>query len=193
MIPLWFKIVYTLFAAFIAFFYARHYRLVNFLWFSDIALFGTVAAVWLEDALLVSTLAVGVLLPELLWNVGYFTRLMTGVRLGALTDYMFDESRSRFLRGLSLFHVVLPVVLVWLLVQLGYQPEALLLMTILAWIVMPASYWLSKPEENVNLVYGLFGRPQTRFHPVVHVILLMLGLPILVYLPTHLLLAALFA
>ena len=111
MIPLWLKVGYTLFLCVIVPAYWRRADAgpLNFLWFSDIALLGTGATLWLESSLIASTMAVGVLLPELFWNAGFFGRLLTGKRLGSLTDYMFDARASRFMRGLSLFHVILPL------------------------------------------------------------------------------------
>ena len=68
-LPLWIKLAHTAFVAVLVPVYASRYGFGNFLWFSDVALLGSVAALWLEDALLASTLAVAVLGPELAWNV----------------------------------------------------------------------------------------------------------------------------
>ena len=61
---------------------------------------------------------------------------------------------ARLLRGLSLFHVALPVVLVWALTQLGYDRRALLVQTILGTIVLILSDLLTDPAENTNWVFG---------------------------------------
>ena len=71
-IPLWTKLAYTGMVAVILPVYAVRYGWRNYLWFSDIALVATAVALWLESALLASMMAVGVLLPELLWNVSFF-------------------------------------------------------------------------------------------------------------------------
>jgi len=52
-------------------------------------------------------------LPEILWNVDFVGRLVLRRRITGLTDYMFEPERPRLLRGLSLFHVPLPLVLLW--------------------------------------------------------------------------------
>src|SRR5207244_9915382 len=104
---------------------------LNLLWFSDIALLGTGAALWLESSLIASTMAVGVLLPELFWNFGYFVRLVSGKQVTDLTAYMFDGRRSRFMRGLSLFHIVLPPLMLWLVARFGYEQHAFAAMTVL--------------------------------------------------------------
>jgi hypothetical protein len=106
-IPLWLKLAYTAYMAVLVPAYARKADAgpLNFLWFSDIALFTTGAALWLESRLFASATAVAVLAPELFWNLSFFVRLLTGRNLSSLTDYMFDRRSSRFMRGLSLFHV----------------------------------------------------------------------------------------
>jgi len=71
--------------------------------------------------------------PELLWNITVFTRLLTGVRVSGLADYMFDTRIPKWIRALSLFHVVLPVLMLWMLHRLGYDPRALPAQTALAW------------------------------------------------------------
>ena len=88
MIPISLKIAYTLFVCLLVPIYWRQYGLVNFLWFSDIALLVLVPALWLESPLLISMMALAVVLPELAWNVDYFFRLATGVSLIGLTSYM---------------------------------------------------------------------------------------------------------
>ena len=192
MIPISLKISYTLFVCLLVPIYWRQYGLVNFLWFSDIALLVLVPALWLESPLLISMMALAVVLPELAWNVDYFFRLATGVSLIGLTSYMFDATIPPFIRGLSLFHVALPVILIWMLSRLGYDGRALLWQTLVAAAVLPLSYFLSNPRENVNWVYGLGEKPQTKVPAPLFVLFLMLLFPVGVYLPTHLLLDRIF-
>jgi hypothetical protein len=191
-IPISLKISYTLFVCMLVPIYWRQYGLVNFLWFSDIALLVLVPALWLESPLLISMMALAVVLPELAWNVDYFFRLATGVSLIGLTSYMFDATIPPFIRGLSLFHVALPVILIWMLSLLGYDGRALLWQTLVAAAVLPLSYFLSNPRENVNWVYGLGEKPQTKVPAPLFVLFLMLLFPVGVYLPTHLLLDRIF-
>ncbi|MFW5972992.1 MAG: membrane-associated protein [Bacteroidota bacterium] len=188
MIPVWLKIAYTVLTIVVVTVYSRKYGPKNFLWFSDIALILTVPALWLENRLLASMMVVGVLLPEIFWNVSYFLRLLTGIRLTGLTDYMFDRKRPRFLRGLSLFHIVLPAVIVYLVLHLGYDPRAFVLQTLLAWLVLPATYLLTGPDDNINWVYGVGGDPQQRIPELAYLAIVMMAFPVFVFLPTHLLL-----
>jgi hypothetical protein len=192
LIPLWLKLVYTAFTAVTVAIYVKKYPLWNFLWFSDIALIATVPALWFENSLLASMMLVGVLLPELLWNGAFFVRLLTGSRLFGLTDYMFDPSKPRYLRAISLlFHVFLPFLLLWMVVRLGYHPDALIWQTALAWVVLPLSYRLGDPKvENLNWVFGWTAEPQTRIPPLAYLGLMMVAFPLLIFLPTHLLFEA---
>jgi hypothetical protein len=194
LIPLWIKLSYTAFVVVTVAIYSRKYPLWNFLWFSDIALIATVPALWLESSLLASMMLVGVLLPELLWNGAFFIRLLAGKRLFGLTDYMFDPSKPKYLRAISLFfHVLLPVLLLWMAARLGYDSDALLAQTLLAWIVLPLSYRLGDPKvENLNWVFGWTARPQRSMPPLAYLGLVMIGFPLLIYLPTHLVLQLVF-
>ncbi|MBA3899834.1 MAG: membrane-associated protein, partial [Bacteroidetes bacterium] len=116
-IPLGIKTFYTAFIFILIPVYWKHYGPKNFLWFSDIALFTSAIAMWIESSLLASMMAVGVLLPEVGWNIDYFGRLLTGKKLLGLSDYMFEDDKPLFLRGLSLFHVIIPIILIWMLVE----------------------------------------------------------------------------
>jgi hypothetical protein len=187
-VPLWGKLLYTLFLCVLVPLYWTHWGPKNFLWFSDIALLVTGAALWLETPMLASMMALAIALPELAWNVDFFGRLLTGRKIFGLSGYMFDPQKPLYLRALSLFHMILPVVLVWMVSRLGYDRRAWALQTILALIVLSVTYWLTDPAENINWVYGPGSKPQTWLPPLAYLALLMIFFPLVVYLPTHLLL-----
>ena len=188
---LW-KIAYTAFVLLIVEIWRRNYGWRNLLWFSDIALIGAVPAMWLESTAIASVIAVAVLLPEILWNVDFALRLLLRRRITGLTDYMFEPERSKVLRGLSLFHVPLPAVLLWLLAEYGYDgtvglPGAILL----AAVVLPWSRAASSPERNINWTYGL-GAARSTLPAAIYVGLLFVAFVALVFVPTHYALMAVF-
>src|SRR5437588_1871557 len=160
-IPLWLKLAYTLFVCLIVPLYWREYGPTNFLWFSDLALLLTLPALWLESRLLVSMMALSVLLLELAWNVDFFGRLLTGVQLTALSRYMFNHTIPLFVRALSLFHIVLPPLLLWLVARLGYDRRALIAQTLFAWLVLPITYLSTSPARNIHWVFRYGHKPQT--------------------------------
>ncbi len=187
------KLAYTVFVLVIVAIWRRNYGWRNLLWFSDIALIGAVPALWLENAAIASVLAVAVLLPELLWNVDFVLRLVVRRRITGLTDYMFEPERPRLLRGLSLFHVPLPLLLLWMLNAYGYDARvALPGAIVLAAIVLPWSRAVSSPERNINWTHGL-GAARSSRPAVAYLGALFAGFVVLVFVPTHCLLRALFA
>jgi hypothetical protein len=188
MFPLWLKIAYTLFVCIVIPVYWFKYGASNFLWFSDIAFFLTVPALWLESGLLAGMVTLSILLLDVAWNVDFFGRLMTGRSLLGLSNYMFDATISRLVRLLSLFHIWFPPLLLWMVYRLGYDERSLLAQTVLAWLVLPVSYLVSDPRENINWVHGLRGEPQQWMPGQLYLAVLMLSLPLFIYLPTHLVL-----
>ncbi len=186
------KVPYTLFVAVLVPVYWVQHGPANFLWFSDIALLVLLVALWREDRLLTSMMAVAVLLPEIGWNLDFFAALMVGQAPIGIAAYMFDPSMPLYLRALSGFHFVLVPLLLWLVYRLGYDPAAFRAQTVLAWIVLPLSRVLSSPEQNVNWVYGPGDFRQTWLPDPLYVGLLMVLFPVFFYLPAHALLKRLF-
>jgi hypothetical protein len=192
-IPRGLKIAWTAFLAVLVPVYWIHYGPANFLWFSDIALFLIAGALWLESRLLASLAAMSVLPLEIIWNLEFVARLLGADPPLSLTVYMWDESRALGVRLLSLFHVPMPPLMIWLVWRLGYDRRALLIQTLIAWIVLPPSYLLARPENNINWTLG-FGtqHPQRWLPPPAWVGMLMLAFPILIYAPMHALLTWMF-
>jgi hypothetical protein len=164
--------------------YWRQYGWKNFLWMSDIALFGSTIALWWPNRLLVSTEAVSVLVLEIGWAIDLLLRLMLGPRFAVLSKYMFKREIPLWIRLLSLFHIWLPWLLLWQVMQTGYDPRALVVQTVVWWVVVTACYFISTPEENINCSHGV-GRLQQRLGRVGYLILLLCFVPVCVYVPTH--------
>jgi len=194
-IPIWTKLLYTAFCAVLVPVYWHNYGPTNFLYFCDMALLTTLTAIWWESALLASAAAVGILLPQSLWVLD-FVATAVGFPITGMTGYMFDAKLPLFTRGLSFFHFWLPFVLGWLVLRLGYDRRAPFLWTGVAWILLPVCYYLlpmppaaaSAPSipVNVNYVYGLNdAAPQHWMPAFAWFALLFVGLPALVFYPTH--------
>jgi hypothetical protein len=197
-IPLWVKLGYSGFVAVLVPYYLHCYGPTNFLYYCDIAVLMALVAIWREDALWASMPAVGILLPQAFWIVDFLTRLVR-LPITGMTAYMFSPTIPIFGRALSLFHFWLPLFLVWIIWRLGYDRRAFWAWTVLAWTLMPVCYFLmpappAPPRNpnlpvNINYVYGMSQRgPQTWMPPSAYFGLLMVGLPICVFLPTHLIL-----
>ncbi len=179
-IPLWVSISYTLMVCVIVPVYWYQYGPTNFLWFSDIALLLMVPALWLRSSLISSMMAIGVLPFETIWMTAFFS----GGTLGHMADYMFDPHLSIYLRGLSLFHFPMPAVIIFMLLRFGYDQRALLAQSLLALIIIPLTYALTLPEDNINWVYGV-DKVQTSLPPFVYLIFLAATMIFLVFVPMH--------
>ena len=202
-IPIWVKLAYSAFVAVLVPSYWVTYSPWNFLYFCDIALLVTGVAIWIESPLLVSTQAIAITVPQTLWVVDFLCRLVAGVTITGVTNYMFDPSLSLFLRALSLFHGWLPFVLLWLLFRLGYDRRALGIQSVVAIVVLLVSYLFAPAPPpsashptwavNINYVYGLDdNQPQTVMAPWLWLLSLMAVNVIAIYLPTHFLLRRFF-
>jgi hypothetical protein len=182
--PFWLRIALTVFVALLVPYYWHHYGWQNFFWLSDVALFLTLAALWRGSRLIISMMAIGVLPLELFWNVGFFLRLITGIQLGDLTGYMFDESLPLLLRGASLFHVALPIIWITMLLRWGYDPRAFRAQTLLLWAILIATYAVTDPDENINWVF-MPDRMGWRMPELAWMILYMMAVPVVVHWPLH--------
>jgi hypothetical protein len=190
-IPLWVKVSFTLFVVGLVPVYWKQYGPINFLWFSDVALLLTIPALWFESSLLASMMTLAVGLLGFAWIADFFLGLIKGASIIGLSSYMFNPRIKRAIRAISLFHLVQPVMLIWMVYRLGYDSRAFLAQTLLASFVLFLSYLLSKPSDNVNWVYGFGGEQRTRPSPL-HLVALIVLFPLVIYLPSHFLLKSLF-
>ena len=185
-VPRWLKLTYTVLVVVLVPLFAWEYGLANFLWFSNIAVLGTLAAIWLDSRLLLSMMALAAIVPDMGWNIAFLARLLFDVEMFGVVGYMFDPRIPLWARAISLYHVPLPFLLVWLVWRRGYDPRAIYRQTGLAIIVLILSYLVSEPYQNINMVYGpLDERRQPVVPPPAPLFVLLVVLPLIVYLPTH--------
>jgi hypothetical protein len=200
-VPLWLKLALTAFCCVQVPVYWWAYGPTNFLYFCDVTLFLALAAAWTEHPLPAGMAAVGILLPQMLWVVDFAGGLV-GKPITGMTAYMFNEKSSLFVRAISLFHGWLPFLLLYLVYRLGYDRRSLPAWTVLAWGLMLVCYFLMPapppPADNPNLpvnidyVYGLSDeKAQDFMPPLAWLAFMMVALPVVFFLPTHLILCKL--
>lgn len=192
-IPLWIKIAYSLFLCVLIPVYWKNWGLSNFLWISDVSLILTVFSLWFENRLLASTIACISLIPEIFWNVEFIFHLLTGKRIAGLTDYMFNREKPLYLRLLSLFHVFLPVVMFYLVYKLGYDKRALISAIILTSAVFMITYLFTDPKDNINQVFYFVRESEKKIPHGLYLFLIITGMTILFFLPTHFILSRWFS
>ncbi len=184
-IPLWLKIVWTLWVAVWAPLYWKHYGAQNLLFFCDLGNFFVLAALWMESPLLFSWQAVGLLVFQTLYTVDLLGAALSGRHLIGGTEYMFDAVVPLWLRLLSLFHVVMPALLLWGVRRLGYDKRGWKLQVLTACIVVPVNY-LWRPQYDVNWARGLFFNEQHLVPGAIYVLAYLVVISAGVYWPTHL-------
>jgi len=185
-IPLRLKIAWTLFLVVWAPLYWKHYGLLNFLWFCDLANILIALALWTESPLLLSSQAVSILVVQTGWVLDVLGRMVFGVHFIGGTEYMFIANIPFGIRMLSLFHVVTPVMVLWAIGRTGYDGKGWILQTGIAWVVLPVCYLFTGPDRNINWVWGLSGMTRTGLSPTTYFCLIMAAYPLLLYLPAHL-------
>ncbi len=186
-VPVWLKILWTVWVAVWAPLYWKHYGAQNLLYFCDLGNFFIAAALWLESPLLFSWQATGLLLFQSLYTIDLLGAVLSGRHVIGGTEYMFDSSVPLFLRLLSLFHLVTPPMLLWALWRLGYDRRGWKYQTLTAWVVVPINYFW-RPEYDVNWARGPFFREQDVMPGLVYLLAYLIVMPLLVYWPSHLVL-----
>ena len=187
-IPLWLKILWTIWLVIWAPLYWRQYGVQNFLYFCDLGNILIGIALWMESAVIFSWQAVGLLIFQTLYIIDLIAALLAGRHLIGGTEYMFDPHIPLSIRLLSLFHVVTPPLLLWAIWKLGYNSGGWKLATLMTWILIPINYFW-RPQYNINWARGLFMREQHIVPGGVYVIAYLIVVPLVIYYPTHFILS----
>ncbi|MDY6789556.1 MAG: membrane-associated protein, partial [Candidatus Nanohaloarchaea archaeon] len=159
-IPVSLKLVYTSLILIVSYTIVSNYGWMSMLWFSHTALLVVLIGMWWESRLLLSMASLSILLFHSLWTLGFLFRLVTGATLLGGLSYMFDADTSLFLIGVSLYHVAMPLLMVWILRRKGYRREALKFQTLFGWTVAITAFMITPHSRNINWVFGPI-EPQT--------------------------------
>ena len=69
--------------------------------------------------------------------------------------------------------------------KFGYDRRAFAIQCGVTWTVLPLTYALTDPANNINWTFGPGTRPQKRLPPLLYLALAMVVFPLLVHWPTH--------
>jgi len=132
--------------------YALAYGFANFLFLCNLSVILGCIGVLAESPLLITSQAIGVLVVGAAWTLDLGWRLLTGAHLIGGTEYMWEERWPLFTRLLSLYHVVLPPVLVWAAARVGHDRRGLRLQSAIAVAGVLVGRALG-PEANINQAF----------------------------------------
>jgi hypothetical protein len=191
-IPYWFRwlALLSLILWFAAYWHA--WGPANFLHLCDIAVILTCIGLWTNNALLISSQAVSSVLIDIVWTLDAAARLIFGRHLIGGTEYLFDATTPLWARLLSLFHIVLPFILLWSLSRLGYDHRGWKLQSAILVPVLIASRFVT-PDQNLNFAvqdpffHRSYGTART------HLFITFFFLIFVVYFPTHWLFSRVFS
>jgi hypothetical protein len=201
--PLWLKIGATLFVCVHVAIFTKAYGARDLLWFSSIGLYGTVLAIWLRSRLLANMMLLMVFLPDgVVWSSDFAMEVIShwqplGMKIPdgwffgfnlAGAEYMFDTDIPLFVRSLSLYHMAVPALLVFLVIKWGYDSRAFAAQVVLGALLLCITRALTSPDENINYVFSFTDQPQTRVPGRAYLLALMAGATLCIYLPVHLVL-----
>ena len=184
-LPLWLKLLFSAWILFWAPSFALMLGVQNYFWLCNVASFLILVGLWWESRLLLSLQWLSVALVGAFWTLDVGVAWLTGVHPIGGTEYMFDPEHPRLARGLSLYHLILPLVAGFAMVRLGYDRRALWWQTALTWWLLLLTFLFAEPERNINWVQGPFGAPQEILEPLPYLIMLAVAWPLLLYLPVH--------
>lgn len=183
-IPLWLKVVWTIWVAMWIPIYWRQYGLQNFLFFCDLGNIAIAAALWLESRLIFSWQAVSLLIFQSLFTIDLGCALLSGYHPIGGTEYMFDPGIPVPIRMLSLFHVVTPPLLLWAIWLWGYDKRGWKYQTLTACVVVPLNYFW-RPQYDVNWARGPFFHEQHVVPGPIYLAGYLVCVSAAVYFPTH--------
>lgn len=188
--PRWLKLLYSAFFFITLYVNVSHYGPSNFLWLCHFALVLLFFGMLFEKKIILSMMALTSIPFYISWAFLFFIDLFSEISFESVA-YMFDSSLPILLRGISLFHIVLPFFIIYILSKIGYDSKAFYYQSIVGLIILLLTY-LDSPKMNINWIHGI-GTPQNIIHPLLYLVFLIFGLIFLVYFPTHLILKYFFS
>jgi hypothetical protein len=157
----------------------------NFLWICNLAQCLVLYALWRGDRLVLSSQAGTVCMVGLVWTLDFSQALVTGGSSATFTAYMFNPELPLLARATSLYHVGLPIFVLWLLHRSGYDRRGPWLQCLVGAVAVTGGWLLTEPHRNVNWVHAPFGVEQVWLPTSLFVALLLVLYPLLLYLPGH--------
>lgn len=161
------------------------YGPANFLWMCNIAKFFILIGLWTRNRLLVSVPAGMLVVVGAFWTSDFLVGLISGGAWAQFTGFMFNPDLPLLGRLTSLYHIVLPPVLLWVLRHVGYDRRAPRVMTAIAIPALAATWLWTDPERNINWMAAPMGVEQVWLPDTAFLAVMMVLYPLLLFWPGH--------
>jgi hypothetical protein len=156
----------------------------SFLYLCDLAVILTCIGLFTGNVLLISSQAVSSVLIDSFWALDVLFRLVTHRHIIGGTEYLFDAHYPLWVRGMSLFHIALPPILLAAVRRTGYDPRGFRLQAFIAAVAIFFSRFAG-PSKNINFAFTgpMVNKP---WGPApLHLAFMVAGVIIVIYWPTH--------
>lgn len=172
--------------------YWHYWGPTNLLFLCDAAVLLGCLGLAIQSPLLISSQALAICFVSSFWTFDIVWHSLFGYSPIGGTDYMFDRNYPLWLRLISLYHLLLPLILLWAMSRVGYDRRAFRFQSAIAAIALLCSR-ASDPTLNINFAFSApFFHHQLSSAPV-HLALTFLAIVLVLYLPVHILFRKLFA
>jgi len=171
--------------------YWRTWGAANFVHLCDVAVILTSIGMWTNSSLLISSQAVGAFVVDVAWAADATSRIVLGHALFPGNEYLTNPHYPLWIRSLTIFHLVMPALLLWGIYRMGYNRRGYALQCAIALLVFIVARF-TQPSANIDFAFS-----DPFFHRAwgpapAHVLFTWLFMVVVVYAPTHLLLKRFF-
>ncbi len=167
--------------------YWHTWGIANFVHLCDVAVILTCIGMWTNNALLIASQAVGALIVDIAWALDAGSVLLLRRPLFGGNEFLLDAHYPLWVRLLTIFHLIMPALLLWGLFRLGYDRRGWALQCAIALPVFILARFTS-PARNIDFAFAdPFFRRAWGPAPI-YVFFAWLFMVFVVYLPTHVLL-----
>jgi hypothetical protein len=142
--------------AWLAFYLVVYLNAYGFWHFFQLCNVGVILAcigIFTKQKLLISSQALGMSCVALFWIADQIAWLWTGQPLHGGTAYMQQSSVPLIARVLSIYHVILPLFLLWIVFTKGYDRRAWLLQCAILALTGAIGAWIAPASENINYLF----------------------------------------
>jgi hypothetical protein len=141
--------------------YAWAYGWANFLFLCNAGVILTALGLIAGNRLILSSQAIAAPVIAVSWALDAGWKLLTGDYLFGAIAYMWDPANPPFARLLSVYHLVWPVLLYYVLRRIGYDRRGWPLQAAIAALFMLLARLLTPAAANINFAFvaPFFDRP----------------------------------